>query len=427
MSGLAKLLLTFSLKVSGSDLSRNAFTDELVQMGASVFTGVDGERKELIEADVVVYTDAISLDNAELLTAKRLKKRLYSRGEFLSLVSRRFSTVITVAGSHGKTTCTAMCAHILATAAAPFTAHIGGEDLQFKNFCFHGREYFLTEACEYKKNLLKIQSDIAILLNADKDHLDSYNGEEDLRNCFIKYLNGAKQKIVYADEQGINVDGAITFGFSQNANYQAKDLTSLGEKYSFDVYEYGKYLCRVRLDVVGKCNVYNALAAIAVSRLLHISTRAIRVGLSTFKGVKRRFERLGEVFGGEIIADYAHHPKEILSTLKTAERIGQGRLFAVFQPHTYSRTKHLFQEFVECLSGVENLMIFKTYAARETKKDGVSALELKEKLPNALYAESLREVEIWLKKSVRRGDVVLFLGAGDIYHIAKFLATQASF
>ncbi len=427
MSGLAKLLLTFSLKVSGSDLARNSFTDELVQMGASVFTGEDGERRELLNADVVIYTDAISLENAELLTAKRLKKRLYSRGEFLSLVAKRFSTVITVAGSHGKTTCTAMCAHILATAAAPFTAHIGGEDLRFKNFCFQGREYFLTEACEYKKNLLKIKSDIAVLLNADKDHLDCYNGEEDLKNCFLDYLNGARQKIVCADEKGIKVDGAITFGLSSNATYQAKDLTAIGEKYSFTVYENGKHFCRVRLDVVGKCNVYNALAAIAVSRLLHISARAIRVGLYSFKGVKRRFERLGEAFGGEIIADYAHHPKEILSTLKTAERMGQGRLFAVFQPHTYSRTKHLFQEFVDCLSGVENLMLFKTYAAREDKTDGMSALALKEKLPNALYSESLREVEIWLKKSVRRGDVVLFLGAGDIYHVAKFLATQGNF
>lgn len=428
MSSLAKLLLTFSLPVSGSDLVKNEQTDELIAFGAKVFVGVDGRRRELLEADVVVYTDAISTENEELLSALKQGKKVYKRVDFLAKIAREYDCLIAIAGSHGKTTCTSMCAHILKTAAAPFTAHIGGEDLSLSNFYFSGRNYLLTEACEYKKNVLKIPADIAVLLNVDKDHLECYEGEEDLKESFFTYQKRARVAIANADDSATKKgENFITFGIENEADYRAKDLTSICEKYSFTVEERGRYLCRVRLDVVGKHNVYNALAAVAAARQLHISPRAIQLGLYAFKGVKRRFEFLGDYLGVNILCDYAHHPNEIRSTLLTAAKIKRGSLFVVFQPHTYSRTRLLFEEFCECFSGVENLMVYKTYAAREAFDEAGSAFTLSKALQNCLYAESLREVKVWIEKSAKKGDTVLFLGAGDIYCIAKFLATQGNF
>ena len=434
MSALAKLLLNFGLKVCGSDVQKSEQTDCLQKLGATIFQGSNGDRKEIAESDVVVYTDAISENDPELISAKIQGKKLYRRAEFLAEICKRYETVISVAGSHGKTTCTSMCAHVLRAASAPFTAHIGGEDGYFSNFHFAGRTYFLTEICEYKKNLLKAKSTIAVLLNVDNDHLDCYQSEQELSSAFSCYLKNAATAIVCADDvKSPKAKEYITFGIEGGAgdngsvNYLAKDLCQVGEKYSFNVYENGKNLCRVRLNVVGRCHVYNALAACAAARQIGVSGREIAVGLSLFQGVKRRFERLGEYRGAEILCDYAHHPREIASTLQTFARVCKGNAYVIFQPHTYSRTKHLFQEFVSVFKNTKNLLIYKTYAARE-KYDPVSnAKTLAENLPNSLYVESLREIKTYLDKTVKKGDCVLFLGAGDIYCVAKFLATQEIF
>ena len=426
MSSLAKYLSTCGYNVSGSDARKGEETENLAFYGVKTFVGEDGERKELAEADALVYTDAIAQDHVELQKARSLGKKIYSRGELLEVVCDSFPHVVSVAGSHGKTTCTSICAHILKATGVPFTAHIGGDDSQFGNFHFTGRDYFVTEACEYKRNLLKIRAETAILLNIDRDHMECYESETDLIDCFSRYAHAAKTCFVCADDANCQSLGDFpSFGIENPlADYRAIELRANGERYSFTVEEYGKALCRVRLNAIGKCNVYNALAAFAAMRSIGFHEREIRWGVETFRAVKRRFERLGAYHGASFICDYAHHPREIASTIATAEGICKGRLFVVFQPHTYSRTKLLMREFIDVFRGVENLMIYKTYSARE-KYDGEGSGEaLADAIGSCLYSENVYVLKTWLKKTLKEGDVALFLGAGDIYFVAQYLLKE---
>ena len=426
MSALAKYLSVSGYTVSGSDAFRGSQTEELAFYGVKVFIGVDGERKELLEADAVVYTDAISSVQAELCKAKLLNKKLYSRAELLAAICSEFSHVIAIAGSHGKTTCSSMCAHICKHTNVPFMAHIGGEDSRFGNFYFSGTEYLVTEACEYKKNLLKLTPEVAILLNIDKDHMECYDGEEDLVRSFQQYCQVAKAAFVCADDEKCKRLGDFsTFGIENIlADYRAVDIRANGEKYSFTVEEYGKGLCRVHLNAIGRCNIYNALAAFSAMRSLGFSEKEIAKGLESFSAVKRRFERIGSYHGASFICDYAHHPKEIASTIQTAQGICRGHLYVIFQPHTYSRTKLLLQEFIDVLRPIKNLMIYKTYAAREKYDAEGSAATLAQMVGGCLYADNVYALKTWLKKTVQEGDVVLFLGAGDIYYMAQYVLKE---
>lgn len=426
MSALAKLLFDCGYTVSGSDAVRSEQTEELIALGMKIHYGANGMRKELHEADTVVYTDAIPFAHEELSMAKTLRKRLYSRMELLSLICKDFPSVIAVAGSHGKTTCTSMCAHALAHLSVPFTVHIGGEDSLLGNYHSTGKEIFLTEACEYKKNLLKLDKDVAVLLNIDKDHMECFDSEADLTDCFRRYCEGAKSSFVCADDEKCRGIGDFSsFGIENPfADYRAVDLRAVGERYSFTVEEYGKPICRIRLNAIGRCNVYNALAAFSAIRSYGYDAEKIAKGLETFSAVKRRFEKIGSYRGASFICDYAHHPREILSTLATARGITKKNLYVVFQPHTYSRTKLLLKDFCETLRGVKNLMIYKTYPAREKYDEEGSAERLAQSVGNCLYTHNMYALKAWIRSTVREGDVVLFLGAGDIYFVAQYLLKE---
>ncbi len=425
MSALAKFLSTQGYEVLGSDGVRGEETENLAFYGVKVFIGEDGEREQLKSADMVVYTDAIPSSHTELITAKKLKKRLISRADLLSVLSEAFSHTIAVAGSHGKTTCTSMCAHILKSVGVPFTAHIGGEDSVLGNFYISGDEYFITEACEYKRNILKIQPETAILLNIDRDHMECYRDETHLIDCFRKYCDGAKWAFVCADDTRCQNLGAYsTFGIDDIlADYRATELRVNDEKYSFTVEEYGKPICRIRLNAIGRCNIYNALASFSAMRSYGFDEKEIKKGIESFQAVKRRFEKIGVYRGASFICDYAHHPKEILATLATAEGISKGALYVVFQPHTYSRTKLLLKDFIKVLKPVKNLMVYKTYSAREKYDEEGSASRLADCL-GCLYSENIYALKTWLKTTLKEGDTVLFLGAGDIYYIAQYLLKE---
>lgn len=422
MSALAKLCATLGYVVSGSDAVRGESTKDLPLYGIEVYIDCDKTRKDLRLAGTVVYTDAISSSNEELLQAKALNKRLLTRAELLSLVCEDFHEVISVAGSHGKTTCTAMTAHVLRGLQLPFTAHIGGEDAEFGNFHYLGKEYLVTEACEYKKNLLKIRSNRAIVLNVDKDHMECYDGVDDLIATFQAYCEQAKNAFVCADdERCLRLGNYVTFGIhSPLADYRAVDIRANGEKYSFTVEEYGRATCRIRLNAIGKCAVYNALACYSAVRSYGFEGKEIARGLATFHAVRRRFEKIGVFHGASFVCDYAHHPREITATVQTAKGICKGKLFVVFQPHTYSRTRLLMEEFVSALGGLDEVMIYKTFPARESYDVEGSAETLARRV-GALYAENTYVLKTWLKMTVREGDMVLFLGAGDLYYVAQYL------
>lgn len=425
MSALAKFLSVNGYEVSGSDARRGESTEDLAFYNIKLFIGEDNNREELIHADAIVYTDAILKNHQELMVASKLHKKIYARMELLAEISKEFKHVTAIAGSHGKTTCTAMCAHILRHAQMPFMVHIGGMDTQLGNYYCSGYEHLVTEACEYKKNLLQLKPERAILLNIDKDHMECYQSEEDLIETFRTYCNHAKTAFVCADDEKCKQLGDFsTFGIHNPlADYRAVNLRSNGERYAFAVEEYGKPIAWIKLNAIGRCNIYNALAAFAAMRSFGFSGEELTKGLESFTAVKRRFEKIGEYRGASFICDYAHHPREILSSLETAKGVCRKKLYVVFQPHTYSRTKLLWREFLNVLYGVDNLMIYKTYPARETYDAEGSAEHLAEAI-GCLYAENIYVLKMWIKRTIREGDTVIFLGAGDIYFAAQYLLNE---
>lgn len=412
MSGLAKFLLKLGKNVAGSDILKSRYTDELASLGVEIDIANDRSVKDF---DVVVFTDAIKDSDIQLAEARALNKYVLSRGQLLYEVSRIFKRVIAISGCHGKTTCTSMLAHIFDCANIKFCAHIGGIDLKYSNMYYTGRDFFITEACEYKKNFLLLKPDIAVVLNSDADHLECYGSKEKLVEAYNRFAASADVNIyLYGD---LKCDG-ITFGYGKNARYHATKVSANDGRYSFNAYEYNKNLGKMELNVYGKHNVLNALAAIAAARTAGIGAEEIRAGLKSFTGIERRFETIGRINGAVCIADYAHHPNELKSTLAAAKVCSNGELYVVFQPHTYSRTKNLFKDFVKVLSQVSNLLIFRTFAAREYFDDEGSALTLSQSLKRSEYGDDPRDVENFIGRA-KDGDIVLFLGAGDIYDIAK--------
>lgn len=413
MSALANFLADNGKKVAGSDLAESIYVHELIARGVHVCVG--GSRESIAEFEVIVYTDAISENDIQLCEAVKLGKLIISRGQLLYEISRNFAHTIAISGCHGKTTCASMLAHIFSATNAKFCAHIGGKDLTFSNYCNFGGDYFITEACEYKKNFLLLKPEIALILNCRPDHLECYNGEEELYESYKNFADSAKVSInLYGD----CVRGQLTFGFDKNADYSARSITENCGMYSFTVYEGDCELGRICLNVFGKHNVLNALAAIAAARRTQIPFTDIGKGLANFRGVERRFEKIGEVNGAVCIADYAHHPDEIRASLRTLKKIAQGKTYVIFQPHTYSRTKNLFKQFVRVLSPLDNLLVYRTYAAREYYDDKGSALTLSWKLKKSRYGDDVRDIAEFVAQA-QRGDAIIFLGAGDIYDIAK--------
>ena len=418
MSGLALYMQKQGFCVAGSDIAAGSMTAKLEEAEVKVYYGHAPERVGI--ADAVVVNSAIAEDDAELVEARRLNIPVYDRAELLHLVAACFDNSVGIAGCHGKTTATAMCAHVLEECSGSCSAHIGGEDLDYGNFHLGGDKYFVTEACEYKGNFLKLEPDLAVVLNTDKDHLECYGNAENLRAAYAEFARRADGAIVCGEDEIVRmVRPALTFGMSGEFDVSAANVRPSGGKYSFHLRICGETFDKIRLNVYGKHNIYNALAAAAVAEYYGYPPSFTAEGLKKFRGIRRRFELLGKMNGAELIADYAHHPREIAAALSTAREICGGRLFVVFQPHTYSRTKLLFGDFVSVLSGSENLVIYKTYPAREYFDAAGSALTLSEHLPNSLYVESVRELEIYLRCSLGAGDAALFLGAGDIYFAAK--------
>jgi len=414
MSALAAFLISEGYRVSGSDAAESSYTERVRSLGGRVF--IPHSPENIRNENVIIYTSAVSGDNAELSFARALGKMIFSRAQFLSMVAGNFSHTIYVAGSHGKTTTTAMLSHIFCAAEKDFACHIGGNDLTFKNFFKRGenKDFFISEACEYKKNIAYLSGETALLLNADPDHLECYSGKEELFAEYLKYLSRAEHKIIPPSFKNAESDG-ITF--SAGGDYYAENITVEKERYSFDIIERDEFLCSVSLNVRGQHNINNALASAAAARVYGINGAYIAAGLKSFQGVERRFEYIGSFNGALVYCDYAHHPREISAVLASAHKIAEKRLFTVFQPHTYSRTKFLMDDFVSALKNEENLLVYATYPAREAfDKDGSAEL-LARKIP-CEYADSVNSLRSFLS-GAEKGDIILVLGAGDIYALSK--------
>lgn len=415
MSALALCLHERGFCVRGSDAAESGFTRKLRARGIPVHIG---EGEEITEG-LVVVTGAILPEHRQLAAAVKEGKKIVTRAELLGAVAGDFGHVVSVAGCHGKTTTTCMLAHILKAGGKPFTCHIGGEDLDLGNYDCEGREYFVTEACEFKQSFLELKSEVGLVLNCDRDHTDCYRTKAELLDAYRKFAARSEKAVINADDvHARSIPHVLSFGL-HNGDIRATALRSDREVYSFTVEEKGIPVVRIALNVIGVFNVMNALAAYACARLLGLTAEEIRTGLESFRGVRRRFERIGTLKGVPLVCDYAHHPREIAATFYTARRICEGKVRLVFQPHTYTRTRDLMDDFIEALSVAESPVIYTTYAAREKFDFGGSAVLLTSKLPSAVYVASPERLSSYLKSKICPKDMVLVLGAGNIYDIAQ--------
>ena len=426
MSGLAKYCLTKGFSVSGSDKTVSNETKKLTALGAKIFKGHRAENAK--NARLVVYSSAVSGDNPELVFAKKHGLPILKRSELLGEILSLHGKTVAVSGSHGKSTTTAMIAEILIAANFNPTVFLGGERKTFGNCRVGGTDYAVAEACEYKRNFLDIRPDVAVILNIDNDHVDTYKNMDEAVNAFSLFAKNSLSVINADDKYARKVfnSSTVTFGVKNLAVYKAKYI-SKSECRAFTVYEYGKRLGRINLKVAGAHNVYNALAAVACARELKVPFFTIKSALETFDGIKRRNEYLGEFCGAKCFADYAHHPTEIRAALEGASE----KVLVVFQPHTYSRTKALMPDFVSALLKADGVIIYKTYPAREefsAEGDGKRLFNaLRESGKESVdYAGGFSSLKRELKKRAAGVNRIMFIGAGDIYEIAKkCLKTQS--
>ena len=415
MSGLAEYFYEHGFTVSGSDRESSARTERLKALGIAVTVGHSEKNLEGVHA--VVYSDAIDDDNPELKWAKEQRLYVIPRVKALSMIAENFGQTVGVCGCHGKTTVTCMLAHVFTCAGLEFTAHIGGEDRVLGGFISKGSKIFLTEVCEFKKNIDKFTADFAVCVNYGKDHMDCYDSEEELKNSYLSFIKRAYKSIINKNDKvlsGYNGKNAVGFSVEGDGEVVAKNLNQKNGAYTFDLYVDGEKKTRIRLSVKGRHNVENALAVCTCAIKLGVPVKAIKAGLASFKGVVRRFEEIGRLGDGRVIADYAHHPTEIESAIQCARESCKGKIYVVFQPHTYSRTVFLKDRFVSVLSKIENLSLFKTFSAREKYIEGGGADDLCKLIEGASYFDDESQVLAYYKKLLKKGDVLLILGAGDL-------------
>ena len=431
MSGLAKILLKNGYKISGSDMKSSHITNSLKNEGVEIFIGHN--ENNVNDADLVVYTAAISKDNPEILKAKELNIPLMDRATFLGEIMRGHKYNVAIAGTHGKTTTTSMLSHIVIEENVDPTILVGGElDIINGNVRTGNSDYFITEACEYKESFLKFYPYIGVILNIDADHLDYYKNIDHIKDTFAKFIKLIPENgyaIVNYDDENVREVlkyancNVITYGLN-SGTYKAKNIHYNKKGYaSFDLFKENEKLFSINLNVPGEHNILNALASICVSISLNISKESIINGLNNFHGTHRRFEIKGTKNNITVIDDYAHHPTEIKATIKTAKTYPHNKIFCVFQPHTYTRTLSLFDEFSESFYGVDTLILSDIYAARE-KDTGIVSSDMlgdsiRNKGINCINLHDFREIADYLNKNCNEGDIILTVGAGDVYKVGE--------
>ena len=436
MSGLAEILFDEGFQVMGSDMKKSELTDRLEQKGIKVEYG---QRASNIPADtqVVVYTAAIHPDNPEFVAAKEMGIPMLARAELLGELMRNYQHAVNIAGTHGKTTTTSMLTEILLAGEKDPTVTVGGILPAIGgNIRVGGSELFVAEACEYTNSFLSFFPTMEIILNIEADHLDFFKDIEDIRHSFRRFA----QKL---DEKGILIinreiprleeitEGlpckVITFGRNpETSNYSAAEITyDQYARASYTLMIDGKPEGKIVLGVPGEHNVYNSLSVVAAGRELGITLEQIQKVLKCFSGTNRRFEKKGEIGGVTVIDDYAHHPQEIRATLTTAKNYPHRKIWCVFQPHTYSRTAALLDEFAQALLLADEVILADIYAAREVNTIGITSQDLADKIREAggrvHYIPSFDEIETFILENCVPGDLLITMGAGDIVKVGEKL------
>ena len=431
MSSLADVLWGMGIAVSGSDMNQNKNVQGLMEKGIPVTIG---HRAETItgEIEFVVRTAAVHDDNPEIIRAHALGIPVFERTQAWGAISKDYSNALCISGTHGKTTTTSMCTHIMMAADKDPTVMIGGTLplLNAGHRVGHGNT-IIMEACEYYNSFLSLHPTVAVILNVEADHLDFFKDLQDVQHSFREFaLRTPEDGYVVANRDDANTMATIrdiprkvmTFGLTSEADVYAENIEFLGANSHFDIMFKGKRFTDVTLHVPGLHNVKNALAATAAAICLGVRPTAVKYGLAGFNGAGRRFEFKGKYNGADVYDDYAHHPGELKALLDTVEGLSYKRCILVFQPHTYTRTAALFEDFVTQLKRPDVLLLAEIFAAREQNTIGISSASLADRVAGAEFYPTFPELEEALKRKAQPGDIILTVGAGDVYKIGENIA-----
>lgn len=432
MSGIAELLHNLGYTVSGSDSNQSDITDHLINIGLRIVIGHN--KNNLLDCEVVVYSAAVPPTNPELVEARKRNIPIIPRAEMLNELMR-LKTGIAISGTHGKTTTTSIVAELLAAGGLDPTYVIGGKLNSINSNAKLGKgKYLVFEACEAFGSFLYFSPIIMVLLNIDEDHMEYYHSMDALRDAFLDFLNKIPfygMAIVNNDDENVRrvvtktTKRIVTFGLEHESDYFAKNIKFTGISSEFDVYYKENILGHFKIELPGKHNVSNALSAIAVANELEVSLDDIKNSLQKFRNADRRFQVLGRRQGITVVDDYAHHPAEITATLEAANNNEEfQRVIAVFQPHLYSRTLALYEDFAEALALADEVLLTPIYPAREKPIPGASSSlicdVLQTKLGKGCVLLDEREQTLqYLNSNCRKGDAVIFMGAGNIWQYAK--------
>ena len=439
LSAIAEILLSRGYHVSGSDMKQSDITDNLEKDGAEIYIGHRAENVE--KADLIVYSAAIAEENPEIIRAREKHIPLAGRAEILGVLMDEFENSIAISGTHGKTTTTSMVSLILERAKLEPTILVGGNLAEIGGNVKVGHsKYFVTEACEYRDSFLQLRPKIEVILNIDSDHLDYFKDIEHIVSSFDKFAKivPSDGKIIAYDANPFvnqvikDIPGVITYGYNENCTYYITDVAFDGNGMPlFDVTYRGELLGRVKLSVPGEHNILNAVGAFACCHQLGVLPQTIIDTLDKFKGTQRRFDVVGTTREGvELVDDYAHHPTEIKATLSAAHNIPHNRLWCLFQPHTYTRTLALFDDFAEAFAEADVLILAEIYAAREKNIYKISSKELAEEIKRVhpdkkvYYMDTFEEIANYVKKNAEKGDLVITMGAGDIYKVGEMIISE---
>ena len=428
MSSLADVLWGMGIAISGSDMNRNKNVVGLTEKGIPVSIGHKAENITR-EIEFVVRTAAVHDDNPEIIRAHALGIPVFERTQAWGAISKDYSNALCISGTHGKTTTTSMCTHIMMAADKDPTVMIGGTLplLNAGHRVGHGNT-IIMEACEYYNSFLSLHPTVAVILNVEADHLDFFKDLQDVQHSFREFaLRTPEDGYVVANLDDASTMATIrdiprkimTFGLSREADVYAENIEFLGANSHFDIMFKGKLFTDVTLHVPGLHNVKNALAATAAAICLGVRPNAVKYGLAGFNGAGRRFEFKGKYNGADVYDDYAHHPGELKALLDTVEGLNYKRCILVFQPHTYTRTAALFEDFVTQLKRPDVLLLAEIFAAREKNTIGISSAALAERVEGAEFYPTFPELEEELKRKAQPGDIILTVGAGDVYKIGE--------
>ena len=423
MRPLGLVLQGMGVTVTGSDMNSSVSTDELIAHGIQVSIG---HRADNIRgADCVIRTAAAHNDNPEIAAARAAGIPVFERAQAWGLIMRSYRNAVCISGTHGKTTTTSMVTHILMEAQVDPTVMIGGYlPMLHAGHRVGQGDTIVLESCEYCDSFLNFYPTLAVILNIEADHLDYFKDLMAIEKSFHDFAGLATHGVLANGDDRNTVDALegleyVTFGFGADNRVRAENISD--DWRSFDVVCDGKRYCSLSLSVVGRHNALNALAAAGTAWMLGIDGEFAARGLETFRGAGRRMEFKGTFNGADIYDDYAHHPGELAATIDAVRTMDYKRLVLAFQPHTYTRTKALFSDFVRELKRADQVVLAEIYAARERNTVGISSLDLAEQVPGAVYCETLPEVTEYLRTHVGTGDIVLTVGAGDIYRAGEAL------